>query len=77
MDVELMTQLLILRKAKRIPSVIVPGTIHCIDQLRNVGSLSSKDALQLRDAYTFLRGVESGISYGGRNRLFVNRVRAP
>jgi len=37
------------------------GTIERLEALRKNGVLSPEVALQLRDAYYFLRGVESGL----------------
>lgn len=61
LDVECIAQLLSLLQFKADANYTVAGTIESLEQLRRSGRLPADDALQLKDAYNFLRGVESGL----------------
>ena len=61
MDVETLAQILSMQQSKSNSLFPVPGTIDSIELLRKVGAIPPEDALQLKDAYNFLRGVESGL----------------
>lgn len=61
MDVEVLAQVLSARESNRQEQRMVPGTIDSIEQLRRSGRIANEDALQLKDAYNYLRGVESGL----------------
>ncbi|MFO0011957.1 MAG: hypothetical protein ACK553_04375 [Planctomycetota bacterium] len=61
MDVETIAQVLSLQYAHTYPELVAPGTIDSIERLRRLELLSGDDALRLKDAYNFLRGVESGL----------------
>lgn len=61
MDVETISQILSLQHACHHTELIAPGTIDAIERLRRLEILSTDDALRLKDAYNFLRGVESGL----------------
>jgi [glutamine synthetase] adenylyltransferase / [glutamine synthetase]-adenylyl-L-tyrosine phosphorylase len=61
LDVEYIAQLLSLLQFKADANYTVSGTIESLEQLRRLGRLPADDALQLKDAYNFLRGVESGL----------------
>ncbi len=59
MDVEFAIQMLQLRHAADSPSVMVPGTIDAIHELRAAGHLSDDDSAKWAESYRFLRSVES------------------
>lgn len=61
MDVETVAQVLSLQYARSHPELVAPGTIDSVERLRRLGLVSGDDALRLKDAYNFLRGVESGL----------------
>lgn len=61
LDVETLTHLFYAKHLHRTSYPWLRGTIERLEALRKNGILSSIDALQLRDAYYFLRGVESGL----------------
>ena len=61
MDVETLAQILSMQQSNSNSLFPVPGTIDSIELLRKIGSIHPEDALQLKDAYNFLRGVESGL----------------
>jgi glutamate-ammonia-ligase adenylyltransferase len=61
MDLEMIAQVLSLRHAQRHPELLAPGTIDSIERLRRLGWIPAEDALRIKDAYNFLRGVESGL----------------
>jgi len=61
LEVEMLAQLLTLQQANRDAGCLVPGTIDSLEQLKRAQCIQGDDALQLKDAYNFLRGVESGL----------------
>jgi [glutamine synthetase] adenylyltransferase / [glutamine synthetase]-adenylyl-L-tyrosine phosphorylase len=61
MDIETMAQVLSLQHAQTHPDLVAPGTIDSIERLRRLELISVEDALRAKDAYNFLRGVESGL----------------
>lgn len=61
MDIEMVAQVLSLRTGHDHPELIAPGTIDSIERLRRLEVVSNDDALRLRDAYNYLRGIESGL----------------
>jgi glutamate-ammonia-ligase adenylyltransferase len=61
MDIETVAQVLSLQHAHSHPELIAPGTIDSIERLRRLELMSAEDALRAKDAYNFLRGVESGL----------------
>jgi len=61
MDVEMIAKILSLRSANQHADLIAPGTIDSIERLRRIDTISAQDALRLKDAYNYLRGVESGL----------------
>jgi glutamate-ammonia-ligase adenylyltransferase len=61
MDVETLAQILSMQQSSTHAAFPVPGTIDSLELLRKVGAIPPEDALQLKDAYNFLRGVESGL----------------
>ncbi len=61
LDIELLTQILSLKQFNTDPNFVVSGTIDALEQLRRAGHIEAHDSLRLKDAYNFLRGVESGL----------------
>lgn len=61
LDVETLAHLFYAKHLHRTSHPWLRGTIERLEALRKNGILSPIDALQLRDAYYFLRGVESGL----------------
>lgn len=61
MDVESLAQILSMQQCNSTSLCPVPGTIDSLELLRKAGAIAAEDALQLKDAYNFLRGVESGL----------------
>ena len=61
LDVETLAHLFYAKHIHRPQYPVLRGTVERLDALRKNGILSPFDALQLRDAYHFLRGVESGL----------------
>lgn len=61
MDIEFVVQMLQLYAAASHPNVLVPGTLDAIKQLAASHKLDSETALKLRENYSFLRSIESGI----------------
>ena len=61
LDVETLAHLFYAKHIHRPQYPVLRGTVERLDALRKNGILSPFDALQLRDAYYFLRGVESGL----------------
>jgi len=58
-DIEFLTQYLQLRHGKGLASVQVPGTVNALRALRKERILVPEDHAGLRDAYIFLRRLES------------------
>jgi glutamate-ammonia-ligase adenylyltransferase len=61
LDVETLVQILSLQQFNADANFTFQGTIESLEQLRRVGRLPAEEALCLKDAYNFLRGVESGL----------------
>lgn len=61
MDVETLAQLLSMQQSNSNALFPVPGTIDSLELLRKIGAIPAEEALLLKDAYNFLRGVESGL----------------
>jgi len=61
MDIEMVAKVLSLQFANQHADLIAPGTIDSIERLRRIEAISAHDALRLKDAYNYLRGVESGL----------------
>ena len=61
LDAETLAHLFYAKHIHRPQYPVLRGTVERLDALRKNGILSPIDALQLRDAYHFLRGVESGL----------------
>ncbi|MBX3460670.1 MAG: hypothetical protein KF696_12025 [Planctomycetes bacterium] len=57
-DIEFITQFLQLLNGGRIDAVRTPATLHALDALARNGVLNPHEALELADAYRFLRAVE-------------------
>ncbi|MDG1873078.1 MAG: bifunctional [glutamate--ammonia ligase]-adenylyl-L-tyrosine phosphorylase/[glutamate--ammonia-ligase] adenylyltransferase [Mariniblastus sp.] len=58
-DVEFITQMLQIKQASQNESILVPGTLAAIEQLKLHGFLESKIADQLASGYQLLRSVEA------------------
>lgn len=61
LDIETLAQILALQQIQHDPQFAFQGTIDTLEQLRRAERLPADDALHLKDAYNFLRGVESGL----------------
>ena len=61
MDVELVSQMLMLRHVAKRPEVFVAGTLESIERLCSAKIIEAEDASVLHDGYNFLRSVESGL----------------
>jgi glutamate-ammonia-ligase adenylyltransferase len=61
MDIEMIAKILSLQFAYEHSDLVAPGTIDSIERLRRIDAISAQDALRLKDAYNYLRGVESGL----------------
>ena len=61
MDVELVSQVLMLRHVSKRPEVFVAGTLESIERLCSAKIIEAEDAKVLQDGYNFLRSVESGL----------------
>lgn len=60
-DIEFVVQMLQLENFQQDPDVLQPGTLGAIKVLGRLGLLNEEDEVAFRDAYRFLRGVESGL----------------
>jgi glutamate-ammonia-ligase adenylyltransferase len=69
LDIECITQLMQLQHQQTHPQILVPGTLHALDELLRAKLLAPQDVLSLRESYRFLREVES------RLRLLNTRAR--
>ncbi len=61
MDIEMVAQILSLQFSAKHADLVAPGTIDSIERLRRADAISAQDSLRLKDAYNYLRGVESGL----------------
>jgi glutamate-ammonia-ligase adenylyltransferase len=61
LDVEMLSQILSMEQTHRDAHFLAPGTMESLERLKRCGRIAGDDALALRDAYNFLRGVESGL----------------
>ncbi|MBU6237359.1 MAG: hypothetical protein KGQ51_05985 [Planctomycetes bacterium] len=61
MDIEMVAKVLSLQFANQHADLIAPGTIDSIERLRRIDAISYQHALRLKDAYNYLRSVESGL----------------
>lgn len=61
MDIEMVAQILSLQFSTKHADLVAPGTIDSIERLRRVDAISAQDSLRLKEAYNYLRGVESGL----------------
>lgn len=67
-DIEFTVQYLQLTRAAERPEVIAPNIWKALDLLKSSGTISSKEYMDLKRAYTFFRSLES------RHRLVRNRT---
>jgi [glutamine synthetase] adenylyltransferase / [glutamine synthetase]-adenylyl-L-tyrosine phosphorylase len=61
LEIEWTARILMLQQLNSQPYLLVPSTLECIDRLKDCGIVSAPDAQCLRQAYNFLREVESGL----------------